>query len=44
MIFETAVFSRLNAEANLANAETALAASDAALADDQVSVFLALGG
>jgi NodT family efflux transporter outer membrane factor (OMF) lipoprotein len=34
----------LNAEANLATAEAAVAASDAALADDQVNVFLALGG
>jgi multidrug efflux system outer membrane protein len=34
----------LNAEANLATAETAVAASDEALADDQTNVFLALGG
>ena len=34
----------LNAEANLATAETAVAASDEALADDQANVFLALGG
>ena len=40
----TGLLDRLNAEANLATAETAVAASDASLADDQVSVFLALGG
>ena len=40
----TGVLDVLNAEANLATAETAVAASDAALADDQVNVFLALGG
>lgn len=34
----------LTAEASLATAETAVAASDAAIADDQVNVFLALGG
>jgi multidrug efflux system outer membrane protein len=40
----TAILDVLNAEANLATAETAVAASDEALADDQVNVFLALGG
>ena len=40
----TAILDVLNAEASLATAETAVAASDAALADDQVNVFLALGG
>jgi NodT family efflux transporter outer membrane factor (OMF) lipoprotein len=34
----------LNVEATLATAETAVAGSDAAIADDQVNVFLALGG
>jgi outer membrane protein TolC len=34
----------LNAEAALATAETAVAASDAAMADSEVNVFLALGG
>lgn len=40
----TGVLDVLNAEANLAAAETAVAASDTALADEQVNVFLALGG
>jgi NodT family efflux transporter outer membrane factor (OMF) lipoprotein len=40
----TAILDVLNAEANLATAETAVAASDEALADDQTNVFLALGG
>lgn len=40
----TAILDLLNAEANLATAETAVAASDEALADDQTNVFLALGG
>jgi NodT family efflux transporter outer membrane factor (OMF) lipoprotein len=40
----TAILDVLNAEANLATAETAVAASDQALADDQANVFLALGG
>jgi NodT family efflux transporter outer membrane factor (OMF) lipoprotein len=40
----TAILDVLNAEAILATAETAVAASDAALADDQANVFLALGG
>jgi len=40
----TGILDVLNAEASLATAETAVAASDAALADDQVNVFLALGG
>ena len=34
----------LDAERALATSEAALAASDGQLADDQVSVFLALGG
>lgn len=34
----------LDAERSLASGEAALAASDAQLADDQVSLFLALGG
>jgi outer membrane protein TolC len=34
----------LTAEANLSRAEMAVAASNAAFADDQVNVFLALGG
>ena len=40
----TAILDLLNAEANLATAETAVAASDEALADDQANIFLALGG
>jgi NodT family efflux transporter outer membrane factor (OMF) lipoprotein len=40
----TGILDVLNAEANLATAETAVAASDEALADDQANVFLALGG
>ena len=40
----TGVLDVLNADASLATAETALAASDAAIADAQVNVFLALGG
>jgi outer membrane protein TolC len=36
--------STLDADRTLANAESVLAASDAALADDQVGLFLALGG
>jgi NodT family efflux transporter outer membrane factor (OMF) lipoprotein len=40
----TAILDLLNAEANLATAETAVAASDEGLADDQANVFLALGG
>jgi NodT family efflux transporter outer membrane factor (OMF) lipoprotein len=40
----TGVLDVLNVEASLATAETALAASDAAIADAQVNVFLALGG
>jgi NodT family efflux transporter outer membrane factor (OMF) lipoprotein len=40
----TGVLDVLTVEASLANAETALAASDAAIADAQVNVFLALGG
>ena len=40
----TGILEVLNAEANLATAETAVAASDEALADDQANVFLALGG
>jgi NodT family efflux transporter outer membrane factor (OMF) lipoprotein len=40
----TGVLDVLNVEATLATAETALAASDAAIADAQVNVFLALGG
>jgi outer membrane protein TolC len=40
----TCVLDVLNVEASLATAETALAASDAAIADAQVNVFLALGG
>jgi NodT family efflux transporter outer membrane factor (OMF) lipoprotein len=40
----TGILDVLNAEASLATAETAVAASDAALADDQVNAFLALGG
>lgn len=40
----TGILDVLNAESSLATAETALAASDEALADDQVNVFLALGG
>lgn len=40
----TGVLDVLNVEANLATAESALAASDAAISDDQVAVFLALGG
>ncbi len=38
------LLSLLTVQANLATAETALAASQATLADDQVNVFLALGG
>jgi outer membrane protein TolC len=34
----------LDADRNLASAESALAASDAQLAGDQVALFLALGG
>jgi NodT family efflux transporter outer membrane factor (OMF) lipoprotein len=40
----TDLLSLLTVQSNLATAETALAASQATLADDQVSVFLALGG
>ena len=40
----TGILDVLNAEASLATAETAVAASDQALADDQTNVFLALGG
>jgi NodT family efflux transporter outer membrane factor (OMF) lipoprotein len=40
----TGILDVLSAEANLAIAETAVAASDEALADDQANVFLALGG
>jgi NodT family efflux transporter outer membrane factor (OMF) lipoprotein len=40
----TGVLDVLGADASLATAETALAASDAAIADAQVNVFLALGG
>ena len=40
----TAILDVLNAEASLATAETSVAASDEALADDQTNVFLALGG
>jgi NodT family efflux transporter outer membrane factor (OMF) lipoprotein len=40
----TGILDVLNAEASLATAETAVAASDRALADDQTNVFLALGG
>ena len=40
----TGVLDVLNVEASLAATETALAASDAAIADAQVNVFLALGG
>jgi len=40
----TEILNVLTAEANLATAETAVAASDEALADDQANVFLALGG
>jgi len=40
----TGVLDVLNADASLATAETALAASNAAIADAQVNVFLALGG
>jgi len=40
----TDLLSLLTVQSNLATAETALAASQGALADDQVSVFLALGG
>jgi NodT family efflux transporter outer membrane factor (OMF) lipoprotein len=40
----TAVLDVLNVEASLATAQTAVASSDAAMADDQVNVFLALGG
>ena len=38
------LLSLLTVQANLAASQTALAASEAKLADDQVSVFLALGG
>jgi hypothetical protein len=40
----TSVLDVLNVEASLATAETAVASSDAAIADDQVNIFLALGG
>jgi NodT family efflux transporter outer membrane factor (OMF) lipoprotein len=40
----TGVLDVLNVEASLATTESALAASDAAIADAQVNVFLALGG
>jgi outer membrane protein TolC len=40
----TAILDLLNVEASLATAETAVATSDEALADDQTNVFLALGG
>jgi NodT family efflux transporter outer membrane factor (OMF) lipoprotein len=40
----TGILDVLNAESSLATAETAVAASDEALADDQANVFLALGG
>jgi outer membrane protein TolC len=40
----TGILEVLNAEAGLATAEDAVATSDAALADDQVSGFLVLGG
>lgn len=40
----TGILDVLNAEASLATAETAVAASDAAIADAQVNVFMALGG
>jgi outer membrane protein TolC len=34
----------LDAQRNLANAEAAYAAAQANLADDQIAIFLALGG
>jgi NodT family efflux transporter outer membrane factor (OMF) lipoprotein len=40
----TNILDVLDAEASLASAENAVAASDAAMADAQVNVFLALGG
>ena len=40
----TDLLSLLTVQSNLATAETALAASQATLADDQVNVFLQLGG
>src|SRR5262249_44954041 len=40
----TGVLDVLNVEASLAATETALASSDAAIANAQVNVFLALGG
>lgn len=40
----TGILDVLDADASLATAETTLAASDAAIADAQVNVFLALGG
>jgi NodT family efflux transporter outer membrane factor (OMF) lipoprotein len=40
----TSVLDVLTVDASLATAETSLAASDAAIADAQVNVFLALGG
>jgi outer membrane protein TolC len=40
----TNILDVLNPEANLATAESAIASSDAAMADRQVDVFLALGG
>jgi outer membrane protein TolC len=40
----TGILDVLTVEASLATAETAVAVSDATLADDQVNVFLALGG
>lgn len=41
---KTGYLEALDAERSLASSEAALAASDAALADDQVGLFLALGG
>ena len=40
----TGYLDALDAERGLASNEAALAASDAELADDQVTLFLALGG
>ena len=41
---KVAFLSTLDADRNLASAEAALAASDGQLADDQIQLFLALGG
>ena len=41
---KTGYLDALDAERVMATSEAALAASDAQLADDQVSLFLALGG